>query len=87
MLCKKPARLRECSVIGVSFASALSRKLSGFKLWSSSPPADRSDNQRLFPGQLDFFGFMADHEPFPLTQLIGHRLRTELDLQPLPAVR
>ena len=33
-----------------------------------SPPADRPDSPWLFPGQLDFFRFMADHETFTRTQ-------------------
>ena len=40
----------------------------------------------MFPGQLDFFRFMTDHETFTLTQRVCHRLQTDLDLQHLPAV-
>ena len=41
----------------------------------------------MFPGQLNFFRFMADHETFAFTQRVLHRLQTDLDLQHLPAVR
>jgi len=44
----------------------------------------RSDGQWMFPGQLDCFRFMADHETFALTQRVCHRLQTDLDLQHLP---
>src|SRR5260370_6696127 len=35
--------------------------------WRSSPPADRPDSQRMFPGELHFLPFMADHEKFAFT--------------------
>src|SRR5262249_17233597 len=34
----------------------------------SSPPTNGPDGQRIFPSQLDFWHFMADHKAFALTQ-------------------
>jgi len=53
----------------------------------SSPPADRPNRQRMFASQLNFFGSMADHETFALTQCVLHLLKTDFDLQHLTAVR
>src|SRR6516162_3103568 len=50
------------------------------------PTADRPDGNRMFLGQLDLFRFMVDHETFALTQLVCHRLQTDLDLHQLPPV-
>jgi hypothetical protein len=45
----------------------------------SSSPTNRSDHERIFPSQLDFFHLMADHTAFTLTQRILHPVQTDFD--------
>ena len=52
----------------------------------SSPPANRTDGERIFPSQLDFFRFMADHKAFTFTQRVLHPVQTNFDFQHLAVV-
>src|SRR5215471_16912209 len=56
-------------------------------LTGSSPPADRPGRDRVLPSELNFFRFMADHKAFALTERVFHLVQTNLDFQPLAAVR
>ena len=40
----------------------------------------------MFPSQLNFFRFMADHEAFALTERVFHLFQTDFDFQPLAAI-
>jgi hypothetical protein len=41
----------------------------------------------MFPSELYFFRFMADHKAFAVAQHIFHLLQTDFDFQHLAAVR
>src|SRR6516162_5553110 len=58
----------------------------GMAPYASSPPANRPDDRRTFPSQLNFFGFMADRKAIPLTQRVFHLVQSDFDFQHLGTV-
>ena len=59
---------------------------SAFEIRSSSSPTDCPHRQRIFPSQLNFFCFMADHKAFAFTERVFHLFQTDFDFQPLAAI-
>src|SRR5262245_56930196 len=49
-------------------------------------PTDCSHRQRVFPSQLNFFGFVADHEALALAQCVLHLFQLDFHFQQLAPV-